>query len=161
MKGSEFLLFLIMCILVLAALGSKAETTQKEPVIEQPVEEVEAQRDTLSDWQLLQLAIALTESRFDPDAVGNNEDYGILQITPVYVQEVNRISGANYAHTDAFDISMAVDMFDILQARYNPGKDIATGIYYHNKSDAYRRRVMDNIEVIRRYERIRSRVTEQ
>lgn len=161
MKGSEFLLFLILCILVLAALGSKAETTQEEPVIEPPVEEVEAQRDTLSDWDELILAIAYTESKFNPDAVGANGDFGCLQITKVFVDEANRISGLNYEHEDAFDIDSSLEMFALIQDHYNADHDLDKAIRLHNKSDAYRRTVLNNLQLIRNYEKIRGRLTEQ
>ncbi len=160
MKASECLLFLIMCILVLAALGSKAETTQEEPVIEPPTREVETQRDTLSEWQLLQLAIIMTESKGDPNAVGKSGDFGIYQMTEPYVREVNRISGANFAHEDAFDINSSIEMFALLQGHYNADKDIELALRYHNKSSAYRATVLRNLEIVERMELCRRKLIE-
>ena len=44
---------------------------------------------TLTNWQVMLMAMVLTESQFNDKAVGKNNDLGILQITPIYVNEVN------------------------------------------------------------------------
>jgi len=115
--------------------------------------------DTLTQWQALQLAIALTESRFNPDAEGTADDRGILQIRPIYVAEVNRITGENYQPTDAFDIEKSLEMFALLQDYHNPEHDIDRAIWLHNKSANYRRNVLDNLELIYRMERVRNALT--
>lgn len=109
----------------------------------------------LSEWQSLQMALMLTESRFNADAVGAAQDRGVLQIVPVYVAEVNRLAGTNYTPADAHDIDKALAMFDVIQAHYNPSCDRDTAIYYHNKGTAYRRAVLSNLAFIRRYENAR------
>ena len=111
--------------------------------------------EDLTDWQVLWLAIAYTESRFNPDAVGKANDSGILQLTPAYVDEVNRLYGTDYDIQDAFDIDKALELVALLQAKKNPSKDIDTAIFYHNKSVAYRDAVKKNMELIRRYEAFR------
>lgn len=116
-------------------------------------------QDNLTDWQMLQLAIIYTESRFDPDALGSSQDAGLYQMTPVYVAEVNRVAGTDYAHEDAFDPDKAVAMFAAMQQHYNPERDIETAIRYHNRGAAYRRAVLDNYELLRRYEAARKAVT--
>ena len=109
----------------------------------------------LTEFDELTLAIALTESRFNPDAVGTADDVGILQIRPIYVEEVNRVCGTEYDHKDAFDVGKSLEMFVALQDYYNPGRDLDTAIRLHNKSDAYKRKVLENLETIKRYETIR------
>lgn len=47
----------------------------------------------LDERGLLILSMMYVESRFDPLAEGGDSDTGILQITPVYVREANRILG--------------------------------------------------------------------
>ena len=37
--------------------------------------------DTLTDWNILQLGIIMKESRFNPDAVGKTNDFGIFHFT--------------------------------------------------------------------------------
>lgn len=114
------------------------------------------EKPELSEWEMLQLAIAMTESNFDPQAVGTHKDYGIFQITPDYVAEVNNILGEKvYTHDQAFDITKSVEMFNILQSDKNPSKNIDKGIYNHNKSKAYKQKVKKNIEVVKRYETLR------
>ena len=113
--------------------------------------------DTLSDWSTLQLAIAMTESEFKPDAVGKTKDYGIYQITPIYVEELNRLLGEQvYTHNQAFDISKSVEMFNVMQEFKNPDHDIETAIYYHNKASWYKKKVLRNYETVKRYEELRS-----
>jgi len=113
--------------------------------------------DTLSDWNTLQLAIAMTESEFNPKAVGKTKDYGIYQITPIYVKEVNRLLGNQvYTHDQAFDINKSVEMFNIMQSFKNPEQDIETAIYFHNKAPWYKKKVLRNYQTVKRYETLRS-----
>lgn len=46
----------------------------------------------MSEWNKLILAISYTESKFKTDAVGNAQDFGCLQITPVYCSEAKKCS---------------------------------------------------------------------
>lgn len=114
----------------------------------------------LTEWERMVMAIALTESRFNPSAVGAANDTGILQLTPVYVAEVNRVSGTDYIREDAFDIGKSLEMFALMQEHYNVGKDINYAIYLHNKSDAYKRKVLENMETVSRYEALRTKLIE-
>lgn len=118
-------------------------------------------REELTEWNRLIMAIAWTESKFNPDAVGSSQDYGCLQITPTYCAEVNRISGANFKHEDAFDIDSSLAMFDAMQSHYNPDHDIDTAIHFHNKSASYKRVVLENLELIKRYETFRAKLIEK
>lgn len=115
----------------------------------------------LSDFDKLTLAIALTESRFHADAVGSAGDSGVLQLLPCYVAEVNRLYGTEYTIQDAFDIDKSLAIFRALQAHYNPTKDLDKAIYYHNKSAAYKRAVMENYELVCRYEAVRTKLIEK
>ena len=157
---------LVFCVLIAApiCLGDYIDSQAKpaEAPVPEKISVVQLLRqhhqDELTDWQVLQLAIAYTESRFNPAAVGKAQDSGILQITPIYVAEVNRIYGTDYALQDAFDIDTALELFALLQDKKNPAHDIDTAIYYHNKSAAYRRAVRKNMEFIRSYEAVRSSI---
>lgn len=113
--------------------------------------------DTLTDWNVLQLAIIMKESRFNPDAVGKTNDYGIFQITPIYVLEANRLSNLEYTHDDAFSIEKSLEMFSIVQNYHNPARSIDCAITLHNPgaSSAYERQIKNNITFIRRYEAVR------
>lgn len=111
--------------------------------------------DTLTEWQQLQLAIAITESQCNPSATGKTNDGGLLQIRPIYVSEVNRVSGTSYTHKDVYTPSSAIDMFNRMQMYYNPEKDISKAIYYHNKSKDYKTKVIRSMEFVKRYENCR------
>lgn len=156
----------VMITVLLLALAALSCTRQPGPSPEQvgtksAVELLRRQRGGLTEWQKLMLAIAFTESRFNPDAIGKAGDYGCLQITPVYVEEVNRISGSEYRHEDAFDIEMSLQMFTAIQEAYNPQRDLETAIYLHNKSKAYRKAVLDNLAMIERMEEFRAIIIER
>ncbi len=115
-------------------------------------------RNELTEWQKLTMAIAFTESRFRDEARGSAGDSGQLQIVPVFVSEVNRLYGTDYTIEDAFDLYKSLEMFNLLQDYYNPSHGIEEGIKYHNRSPYYRKTVLENLALIRRYERTREAV---
>lgn len=135
------------------ALGYFIRPVSTEVIIEKTQEPSE-----LSEWQIMELAIYKTESEFNPLAVGKTEDWGIAQITPIYVKEVNRILGEDrYIHEDAFNPEKSMEMFTIMQNHHNPENDIDRAIASHNPtaSSAYSVKVRKNMEFIRQYEELR------
>lgn len=141
-------------LLTLALLAGCTRTT------EHPMPAPAPQADTITDWAKLQLAIAMTESEFKADAVSQEGDRGILQLRDIYIAEVNRLSGTDYTPTDAFDIAKSIEMFALMQDHKNPSHDTETAIYYHNKSNAYKRKVLENLAFVNRYENFRKILTE-
>ena len=164
---SEFagmVLIAVFCaaiVLPLAAARDADEAPAEAPAPEK-ISAVQLLRqqhqDELTDWQVLQLAIAYTESRFNPSAVGKAQDSGILQITPIYVAEVNRIAGTDYVLQDAFDPVKSLEMWYLMQAHYNEGRDLERAIALHNRAPQYRAAVLQNMEWIRRYEAFRKQL---
>lgn len=156
-----FCLVALTAAMVLASLVGEAITRERpedESIPELPVmKPLPAQNDGLTEWEVMELAMAYTESKFNPSAVGKDKDYGILQITPIYVEEVNRLGG-DYSHADAFDIDKSLEMFEILQAHHNPERDIKKGISLHNKSKYYAMEVENNITLVRRMETARAKI---
>ena len=146
MKKAVILLALIACQRV------------SEPIIPEHI--VHEVYHELSDWEVLQMAIIMTESKGNPDAAGKTSDLGILQITPVYVKEVNRLGG-DYSHEDAFSIEKSLEMFEIVQSRHNPERDIDKAIRLHNKAPWYKDRVKKNMTIIRRMEAARKAIYEE
>ena len=137
---------------ILGKASSRSATKEEE-------KEVEVQKDTLDEWTTLQMAIAMTESQFNPKAVGATKDWGVIQITPIYVKECNRILGEEkYTHSDAFDIEKSLEMFEIMQAHYNPNRDLDKAIRYHNRADWYAKKVKKNIIFIQQMEEFRKQV---
>lgn len=143
--------FVLMAGFVIGFVAGWSAARKEAPQTEQDTPTT-APSDTLSEWQTLQLAIALTESRCNPNATGGANDGGLLQIRPIYVSEVNRVSGTSYTHEDVYTPASAIDMFNRMQMYYNPEKDISKAIYYHNKSKDYKTKVIRSMELVKRYE---------
>ena len=150
------LILLVLAVSLTANFYSAIHIKNLKKEVSMPMAENSAP-DTLSDWNILQLAIAMTESEFNPKAVGKTKDYGIYQITPIYVKEINRLLGDQvYTHNQAFDIEKSVEMFNIMQSFKNPEQDIEMAIYFHNKAPWYKKKVLRNYETVKRYETLRS-----
>lgn len=155
-------------IVLLIAIVALSACAENEPVQEYHWSTIELLKEyygepepALTDFDKLTLAIALTESRFQPDADSGEGDYGLLQLRGIYIAEVNRLTGENYTVDDAFDIDKSIAIFRALQDHYNPEKDLAKGIYYHNKSSAYKATVMQNYELICRMEIVRAKLMQR
>lgn len=162
---NRFLAFVIRvaALAVTAALlwACKPRETDAEPVYQSAMELLRQQhRGDLTEWDKLILAISFTESRFNPDAVGKAGDTGHLQITPVYVKEINRLYGTDYTIEDAFDIDKSIEMFYLMQQFKNPTGNLEQAIYYHNKSAQYLNTVKENLAMIDRYEALRKKLIE-
>ena len=116
----------------------------------------------LSEWETTQLALILTESQMDSLAVGKSNDLGILQITPIFVDEVNRLVGKNlFTHQDALSPEKSLQMLAIYQEHKNPSHDTDKAIQLHNPKGgyAYARKVKKNIARVKTYEHYRNLVT--
>lgn len=149
-----------MPILLLCAVFAGGFFVGKKNAPEKIVEQTRYRH--LTEWEMLEMAIAKTESEFRQDAVGNAGDIGIFQITPIYVAEVNRILGnKEYYHTDAFDTEKSVRMFSVVQDRRNPDRDVERAIALHNpKGDSigYTCKVLDNLRYVSRMEDVRAAI---
>lgn len=139
----------ITALILLACNEEKEEKIESKSAVEL------LRGDSLSKWEMLIMAIAYTESKYNPSAVGTSNDLGILQITPIYVKEINRLKGTDFRHEDAYSMSLSLEMFEAMNEAKNPTKDIDLAIYLHNKSSEYKRRVMENYNLIERYETFR------
>ena len=149
-------------ILISLVVGCTPKPEPVEPPHWSAVELLRNQhKEELSEWQKFQMAIIWTESRANPNAVGKDNDGGLYQMIPVYVEEVNRVCGTSYTHADVFDPDKAIEIFNAMQGYYNPGKDFDTALRYHNRSEAYKRTVMQNYELICRMEDVRSKLIEK
>ena len=155
-------------IVLLIAIVALSACAKKEPAPEYHWSTIELLKEyygepepSLTDFDKLTLAIALTESRFQPDAVGKDDDLGILQIRPVFVEEANRVSGSNFRHEDAFDIDSSLAMFNAIQSHYNAEHDLDKAIRLHNKADWYRAKVLENYALICRMEIVRAKLVQR
>lgn len=155
-------------IVLLIAIVALPACAKKEPAPEYHWSTIELLKEyygepepALTDFDKLTLAIALTESRFQPDAVGKDDDLGILQIRPVFVEEANRVSSSNFRHEDAFDIDSSLAMFNAVQSHYNAEHDLDKAIRLHNKADWYRAKVLENYALICRMEVVRAKLVQR
>lgn len=165
---------LITAIFVLIALatiffclggytGQTIQMHQQEKVVEEKIKEVYVAGEELDEWTILTMAIMKTESEFDPSRIGATQDVGIMQFTPIAVEEVNRIlrlegKEEEYSHLDAFDIRKTIEMFNIIQNYHNKEQNISKAIHQHNPGGAsigYGKKVYDNIRFIKRLEEAR------
>ena len=155
------ILLLLIPLLASCANRPAESDTPHHSAVELLREYHQSQEKGLDEWQMIQLAIIWTESKGNANAVGNAGDSGCLQLRECYINEVNRLYGTTYTIEDAFDIDKSLEMFSLMQAHYNPRKDIDTAIYFHNKSEAYRREVLRNYELVKRMETVRQKLIEQ
>lgn len=106
------------------------------------------------EWNLFLRALIQVESGGNSKAIGKHNDGGILQITPIYVQEVNRLSKKNYTLDDRFSVDKSLEMFAIVQNHYNPKKDIDKAIKLHNPGAGrdYANKIYKAIKELKDYE---------
>ena len=98
----------------------------------------------------------------DSLAVGKDNDLGILQITPIFVDEVNRLVGKDiFTHQDALSPEKSLQMLAIYQEHKNPSRDTDKAIQLHNPKGGYTyaRKVKKNIARVKTYEHYRNLVT--
>ena len=147
-------------------VGSASQMRKQEKVVEEKIKEVYVAGEELNEWAILTMAIMKTESEFDPSHIGATQDVGIMQFTPIAVEEVNRIlrlegKEGEYSHLDAFDIRKTIEMFNIIQNYHNKEQNISKAIYQHNPGGAsigYGKKVYDNIRFIKRMEEARQEI---
>lgn len=106
------------------------------------------------DWTKVINAIVQVESRGNVQAV-NGKSVGPMQITPIFVEECNRIlsmknSKKRYTLSDRIDLQKSKEMFLLFQEKYNPTNNIEWairawngGIRFKNAStNSYYKKVM-------------------
>lgn len=70
-----------------------------------------AQSETLQQTREI---LKWVESEYQPDAIGDDgKALGILQIHKVAIDDVNRIYGTSYKHSDAFTVKCAEEIFEL------------------------------------------------
>jgi hypothetical protein len=118
----------------------------KEPSVVEVVEpEIEETVDIYWDLWLLFHALAYVESYNNPNAVGKNKDWGLVQITPIFVKEINRQLGyERFSHEDAFCPELSWEMFKLYNDFKNRDLCLLEAVRLHNPRapQKYRDRVM-------------------
>lgn len=115
----------------------------------------------MDDWEMFTMALMTVESELDSTAISSKGAVGYLQITPIYIEEVNRIHGTNFTMNDVTKLETAYEIFDLMQQAHNKDYDIEKAIVLHNGEHVwYRKRIMNALENIKKYEDIRNRLLE-
>ena len=115
----------------------------------------------ISAFDIFVLALIEVESENDAQAVGKADDAGILQITPIFLQEANRVQGERvYELDDRFSIQRSLEMFYDINNFHNPDLDIDKAIKIHNPkaSSYYKRKILKKIKEIEKRESVRNAV---
>jgi hypothetical protein len=95
------------------------------------------------DWNPVIDAIIEVESGGKADAVDKSgKSCGIMQITPILVEECNRImelrkSSKRYTMKDRFSVSKSKEMFLLFQSFYNPKNNVELAIRSWNGGMGY------------------------
>lgn len=116
--------------------------------------------DSLSEWDMFTLALMKVESNYEPTAVSSVGAKGYFQITPIYVEEVNRVHKTNYKYDEvvkSFDLSYEV--FTLMQKAHNQEYNMDEALRLHNGDHLwYRKRVYKEMNAIEKYEQMRQMV---
>ena len=98
------------------------------------------------DWNPVIDAIIEVESEGKADAVDKSgKSCGIMQITPILVEECNRIlelknNGKRYTMKDRFSVRKSKEMFVLYQSFYNPKNNVEQAIRSWNGGMGYTKR---------------------
>jgi hypothetical protein len=139
---------------------NKMEQEYVERIREIEEEYSQKNLDSLSEWDMFTLALMKVESNYEPTAVSSVGAKGYFQITPIYVEEVNRVHKTNYKYDDvvkSFDLSYEV--FTLMQEAHNQDYNMDKALKLHNGDHKwYNRRVYKEMDAIMKYEEMRQMV---
>ena len=152
-RNIYFLFGVLILILMLISIKLLFSTDDIIKKIEQPTP---TDLTYLTDFELIELAIIWQESKANPNPkYSDGESEGILQITPIYVKEVNRILGKNkYTLYDRRNPLKSHEMFLVVQNYHNPEKDVKKAVKLHNKAGWYFEEVMDRYNCLKLHQEI-------
>jgi hypothetical protein len=130
--------------------------------IEMELNDHTCDKATLSEWDMFTLALMKVESNYEPTAVSSVGAKGYFQITPIYVEEVNRVHTTNYIYDEvvkSFDLSY--EAFTLMQEAHNEEYNMDEALRLHNGDHKwYRKRVYKEMNAIEKYEEMRRMVKE-
>lgn len=152
MKIIDRILFYLCIFLIIYSIWKTFDYT----ILEIHSIEIEKQFVPLTDFELIELAIIWQESKANPNPKhSDGKSEGILQITPIYVKEANRILGkSEYTLYDRRNPLKSHEMFLVVQNYHNPEKDVKKAVLLHNKGKRYFDEVMDRYNCLKLYQEI-------
>jgi hypothetical protein len=141
-----------LCLLAVCMWGITQDNKYGGNRYEEEIEEIEEVNQDSLDWEDFTKALIWVESKGDSKAVGSNNDVGVLQITPILVEDCNRILEMEiFKLEDRLDSLKSVEMFNIIQDHYNPHHDYHWALKLWNSGAplSYHRKVMDKFNEIK------------
>lgn len=143
--NKKLLILLISLFLTNNNIVSHRKTFQKKLQIKEIIKK-------LSDWDIFTEALIQVESEGRENAIGKKNDVGVLQLTPIYVNEVNRILKRKvYSLHNRNNKNKSIAMFNVIQNYYNPGRNIDKAIKLHNPRapKSYKEKILKQIKIIK------------
>ena len=155
-KNFKNIYVLFIIVLTYLGLNSICLSIKQNEIIKEIKTENITNLTYLTDFELIELAIIWQESKANPNPkYSDGESEGILQITPIYVKEVNRILGKNkYTLYDRRNPLKSHEMFLVVQNYHNPEKDVKKAVKLHNKAGWYFEEVIDRYNCLKLYQEI-------
>lgn len=152
MKIIDRILFYMCVFLIIYSIWKTFDYT----ILEIQSVKTEKQFIPLTDFELIELAIIWQESKANPNPkYSDGESEGILQLTPIYVKEANRILGkSEYTLHDRRNQLKSHEMFLVVQNYHNPKKDVKKAVILHNKGKRYFDEVMDRYNCLKLHQEI-------
>lgn len=78
-----------------------------------------------------------------------------MQMSRVYVKEVNRLAKTSYTYADARSFKKSVEMHNLMNKHKNPSRDLKKAVKIHNGRPAYYTDLMKKFKLIKEYEKER------
>ena len=141
--------------------GKLKATEAKLASIEMELNDHTCKEDhSLSEWDMFTLALMKVESNYNPKAVSSVGAKGYFQITPIYVEEVNRVHKTNYKYDEVVkSFKKSYEVFTLMQEAHNKEYDMDEALRLHNGDRKwYHRRVYKEMNAIEKYEEMREMV---
>lgn len=152
----ELKLFLLIIWISIIILLCSILVVSVKIIPEKQSVKTEKQFVPLTDFELIELAIIWQESKANPNPkYSDGKSEGILQLTPIYVKEANRILGrSEYTLHDRRNPLKSHEMFIVVQNYHNSKKDVKKAVILHNKGKRYFDEVMDRYNCLKLYQEI-------
>ena len=150
------LIIIILVFYLLAILTLVASVLNIDSYIENKREKKEVDIDTVhytpSDMELVLFALIWQESKGNTTAI-YGEARGVLQITPIYIQEVNNCFKSDFKPSDALSFQKSVLIWKMFQDAHNPLKCPKKAILLHNPKagNKYFNEVWDKYRMLKYY----------
>lgn len=130
--GGIICLFFIFYLFGIIRYSIEKSKKVESPMVKNEVKKIQVLPASLTIWDKLRNAIIQVESEGNVKAI-NGDCVGLLQISPIYVRQCNKILGYNkYTLNDRYDSIKSVEMYNLYQSYFNVAQDEYKAIKLHN-----------------------------